>query len=46
MKKILTKQPLTIDDQNMIKILSLLQEIINPNDKKTDEQPDTTICLN
>ena len=26
----------------MIKILSLLQEIINPNDKKTDEQPDTT----
>ena len=26
----------------MIKILSLLKEIINPNDKKTDQQPDTT----
>ena len=26
----------------MIKILSLLKEIIKPNDKKTDEQPDTT----
>ena len=26
----------------MIKILSLLQEIIKPDDKKTDEQPDTT----
>ena len=25
----------------MIKILSLLQEIIKPDDKKTDEQPDT-----
>ena len=26
----------------MIKILSLLKEIIEPNDKKTDEQADTT----
>ena len=26
----------------MIEILSLLKEIIKPNDKKTDEQPDTT----
>ena len=34
-EKILTKQPLTIDEQNMIKILSLLKEIIKPNDKKT-----------
>ena len=42
-EKILTKQPLTIDEQNMIKILSLLKEIIKPNDKKNpDEQPDTT----
>ena len=42
-EKILTKQPLTIDEQNMIKILSLLKEIIKPNDKKKpDEQPDTT----
>ena len=42
-EKILTKQPLTIDEQNMIKILSLFKEIIKPNDKKkTDEQPDTT----
>ena len=31
-----------MDEQNMIKILSLLKEIIKPNDKKTDEQPDTT----
>ena len=41
-EKILTKQPLKINEQNMIKILSLLKEIINPNDKKTDQQPDTT----
>ena len=33
-EKILTKQPLTIDEQNMIKILSLFKEIIKPNDKK------------
>ena len=26
----------------MINILSLLKETINPNDKKLDEQPDTT----
>ena len=26
----------------MINILSLLKETINPNDKKMDEQPDTT----
>ena len=41
-KKILNKQPLTTNEENMIKILSLLKEIIKPNDKKTDEQPDTT----
>ena len=33
-EKILTKQPLTIDEQNMIKILSLFKEIIKANDKK------------
>ena len=26
----------------MIKFVSLLKEIIKPNDKKTDEEPDTT----
>ena len=41
-KKILIKEPFTINEQNMIEILSLLKEIIKPNDKKTDEQPDTT----
>ena len=41
-KKIINKQPLTTNEENMIKILSLLKEIIKPNDKKTDEQPDTT----
>ena len=40
-KKILNKQPLITNEEN-IKILSLLKEIIKPNDKKTDEQPDTT----
>ena len=40
-KKILNKQPLTTNEENMIKILSLLKETINPNDKKIDEQPDT-----
>ena len=29
----------------MIKILSLLKEIIKSHDKKTDEQPDTTNML-
>ena len=33
-KKILNKQPLTTNEENMIKILSLLKEIIKPNDKK------------
>ena len=41
-EKILTKQPFTINEQNMIKILSLLKEIIKSNDKKADEQPDAT----
>ena len=41
-KKILNKQTVTTNEKNMIKILSLLKEIIKPNDKKTDEQPDTT----
>ena len=41
-KKILNKQPLTTNEENMIKILSLLKETIKPNDKKIDEQPDTT----
>ena len=40
-KKILKKQSVTTNEVNMINILSLLQEIIKPNDKKTDEQPDT-----
>ena len=33
-KKILNIQPLTTNEENMIKILSLLKEIIKPNDKK------------
>ena len=32
--KILNKQPFTTNEQNMIKFLSLLKEIIKPNDKK------------
>ena len=40
--KILNKQPFTTNEQNMIKFVSLLKEIIKPNDKKTDEEPDTT----
>ena len=35
--KILNKQPFTTNEQNMIKFVSLLKEIIKPNDKKTDE---------
>ena len=31
-----------MNEDNMIKIVSLLREIIMPKDKKTDEQPDTT----
>ena len=38
-KKILNKQSVTTNEVNMLKILSLLKEIIKPNDKKTDEQP-------
>ena len=34
--------PYTRSKENMIKTLSLLKEIIKPNDKKTDEQTDTT----
>ena len=41
-KKILNKQSVTTNEVNMIKMLSLLQEIIKPNDKKTNEQPDAT----
>ena len=41
-EKILIKQPLTINEQNMTKDLSLLKKIMKPNDKRTDEQPDTT----
>ena len=33
---------LTKNQNNIVKILSLLREILKPNDKKTDEQPDTT----
>ena len=40
--KILNKQPLTTNEKNMIKILPQLKEIIKPDDKKTDEQLDTT----
>ena len=32
---------MTIHEQNITKILSLLKEIIEPNDKKTVEQLDT-----
>ena len=41
-EKILNKQPFTRNEQTMIEILLLLREVIKPNDKKTDEQPDTT----
>ena len=42
-KKILNKQLVTTNEKDMIKMLSLLKEIIKPNDKKTpDEQQDTT----
>ena len=33
-KKILTKQSFTMNEQSMIKVLPLLKEIIKPNDKK------------
>ena len=33
---------LTKNQNNIVKILSLLREILKSNDKKTDEQPDTT----
>ena len=33
-KKVLNKQPLTTNEENMIKILSLLKEIIKPMIKK------------
>ena len=46
-EKILTKQPLTIDEQNMIKILSLFKEIIKPNDnKKQMNNQILQTCLN
>ena len=41
-KKILNKQSVATNEVNMIKPLSLLQEIIKPNDKKRDKQRDTT----
>ena len=40
-EKILNRQPLTINENCMIETLSSLKEILKPNDKKTDEQPDT-----
>ena len=40
-EKIINKELFTINEQTMIEILSLLQELV-PNDKKTDEQSDTT----
>ena len=33
-KKILKKEALTINELNMVEILSLLQELLKPNDKK------------
>ena len=43
-EKILTKQPLSINEKDMIKILSLLWKLTKSNDKKktTDEQSYTT----
>ena len=35
-EKILTKQPFATNEENMVEILSWLQEIIKPIDKKTD----------
>ena len=40
-EKILNRQPLTMNENYMIETLSSLKEILKPNDKKTDEQPDT-----
>ena len=45
-KKILNIQPLTTNEENMIKILSLLKEIIKPNDKKQMKNQILQICLN
>ena len=41
-EKILNRPTVTRNQVKMVKILSLLKEIIEPSDKKTDEQPDTT----
>ena len=35
-EKVLTKQPFTTNEENMVEILARLREIIKPNDKKTD----------
>ena len=40
-KKVLDKPLVTRSQENMIKILLLLKEILKPKDKRTDEQPDT-----
>ena len=41
-EKILNRSTLTRNQNDMVKILSLLKEISKSNDKKTDEQPDAT----
>ena len=41
-EEILNRPILTKDQVKMVKILSLLKEILKSTDKKTDEQPDTT----
>ena len=41
-EKILNRSMLSKNQNNMVKILSLLGEILKPNDKNADEQPDNT----
>ena len=41
-EEILNRPIITKDQVKMVKILSLLKEILKSTDKKTDEQPDTT----
>ena len=45
-KKILNRQPFTMNEDNMIEILSLLRETIKPGDKKQMNNQILQICLN
>ena len=39
---IVNKSMITKNQEKIAEILSLLKEILNPSNKKSDEQPDTT----